>query len=285
MTSESVAPGVEQAARRDGEPPLVSVVVPAARVDAYFFEALRSLLDQDYERLEIIVILDGLPLSVLPSPIGGPHVHVRGFETRRGTPSALNEGIQLARGKLIARLDADDLALPGRLRAQVEFLGRHPDVGCVGTEVLLIEQDGTPIPSAPPVGGGDVGPMLIHRNVLVHSSVMYRSAVVRELGGYSPQMQRMQDYDLFLRLARASKIAVLPERLTAYRLHGGQFSRLTSPWKAYTWNILRERQRLARHLGLSRITQSVRNVAWHGAQVLRYYNLRAPGYRTARARR
>lgn len=260
--------------------PLVSVIVPAARVDQYLYDALKSVFTQDYLELEVVLILDGVSPDELPLPLGGPCLRILSFQRRQGTPVALNAGLLTARGNFIARLDADDLALPGRFTEQVEYLRRHPAVGCVGSEVLLIEEDGSVVgPGNSYAQGDNIGSHLVRRNVLVHSSVMYRSSIVEQLGGYTLSMQRMQDYDLFLRMARISTLAILPMALTAYRVHRGQFSRLTSPWKSYTWNILRERRLLAKHLGISSFGQAFNNMVWHVAQVLRYYNLRRPGFR------
>lgn len=260
--------------------PRVSVVVPTISIDGYLEEAIESLLQQEGCVVEVVVVLDGVePSGDLPRWLEDGRVRVVRLPTRQGTPRALNHGIGRASGQLIARLDADDIALPGRLRRQVEFLDEHPEVVCVGTDFVLIDPASQVIGASPRVpAGADQARALLLRNQLLHSSVMYRADVVRAVGGYADAMHRMQDYELYLRLALHGGIAVLGEVLTAYRVHPGQHSRNTSPWQPYTRLLLRRRTELALALGVSRASQWARNALWFGAQVARHHGVVRPGY-------
>jgi len=257
----------------------VSVVVPTIIFDEYLDLALGSLLKQDIEDFEVILVLDGVePPSESPL-FSSTRVKVVAIPERVGTPRALNAGISAASGEFVARLDADDLAAPSRLRRQREFLEAHPSIGCVGSFVHIIDSGGNAIgvlegPSEPQ----EIRTALLTSNPLVHSSLMYRRTVVERVGLYSHEMTRMQDYDLLLRLALSTEIAMLPEVLTSYRVHLGQHSRRSVPWQKYTFRVMSRRMDLARASGSSPVGQLLRNAFWFAGQLLRHFGLVKPGY-------
>lgn len=259
---------------------LVSVVIPTVVVNDYLQEAVDSVLQQSYRKVEVIVVLDGAKIpDPMPNYLQDSRVRLVVHDKNEGTPTALNSGIEASYGEFIARLDADDLALEGRLESQVAFLLGEPSVICVGTRSLLIDSVGNVVESSESLGKvGRVTRELLVRNPLLHSSVVYRADSVRAVGGYSLVMRRMQDYELYLRLARKGEMEVLPEILTAYRVHTDQFSKNTSPWTAYTRLILKRRLELARHLGEPILIQLLRNFAWFIGQVARHHGLLRPKY-------
>ena len=129
--------------------------------------------------------------------------------------------VELAPSELCARIDADDLPEPGRLRRQVEFLHRHPEVAAVGTQVTAINQHGLPISvQREPyyLDHDDILHQLLYRCALRQPSVMLRKSAVLAVGNYA-DIQPTEDYDLFLRLATRFKLANMPERLLRYRYH------------------------------------------------------------------
>ncbi|MBN7793381.1 glycosyltransferase [Microbacterium esteraromaticum] len=257
----------------------VSVVIPTVRFDEHLDAAILSILAQDIADLEIILVLDGVPMCEQREWSKADRLRVLELATRVGTPGALNAGIAAAKGEFIARLDADDLAMPHRLRLQRDFLLDNLDVGCVGSFVRLIDDAGEDLGGLESVvTPEEVRSRLMRSNPLVHSSVMYRRSVVTALGMYSSLMVRMQDYELFLRLAAMSSISILPEYLSAYRVHPGQHSRNSVPWKPYTFEILRKRSDLARAVGVSQLRQSLRNATWFVGQVVRHFGVVRPGY-------
>lgn len=264
----------------DASKHLVSVIIPTIVINDYLRNAIDSILRQTYKSLEIIIVFDGaLVPDVLPTWLQDPRLRIITHEVNQGTPLALNSGIGAAKGEFIARLDADDIALEGRIQAQVKYLLENPSVVCVGTGSVLINSQGKSIQgSETKLLSGYVTHELLTRNPLLHSSVMYRTDIVRSIGGYSPVMRRMQDYELYLRLARKGEIAVLSGIFAAYRVHDNQHSRNTSPWTPYTRLILKRRWELAQSLGASSISQTLRNVAWFTGQVARHYGVIRPRY-------
>lgn len=265
---------------RDFGVPEVSVVICTIRFDALLDDAVESVLVQSEIDLELILVLDGVRL-VRREWMSDPRVNLVILDARRGTPVALNAGILAAGAPLIARLDADDLMLPGRLRAQKDLLDSRPEIDCVATPVRVIDHEGRRLGSlSMPDSPARIRRTLLLRNCIVHSSVMYRRARIVYVGGYSVRNLRSQDYELFLRMSWCDMwIASIPGEFTAYRVHSNQASRNTSPWAGYTREVLRARLLLAESYGpLEHFIQLFRNLAWFGMQVLRHYGLRMPRY-------
>ena len=182
-------------------------------------EAIESVLGQTLGDLELVVVDDGstdATASILGS-FGDPRVRVT-RERRGGLTSALRSALGLARAPLVARLDADDVALPERLERQRDFLERHPEVGLLGTaarEVGVVR---------PPTEDAALRGALIRHNPFVHSSVMMRRSALEQAGGYDPSFPVAQDYDLWMRMSRVTRMANLPEALVVRRLLPGRIS-------------------------------------------------------------
>jgi glycosyltransferase involved in cell wall biosynthesis len=188
--------------------------------------ALESLLGQTLADLEVIVIDDGstdTTPDVLAS-LRDPRLRIE-RHARRGLTLSLNRALELARAPLIARLDADDLALPERLARQRQFLETHPDVGLLGTGAREVDPAGREVAIVrPPVHDTAIRRALIRANPFVHSSVVMRRAALERVGGYDPSFPVAQDYDLWMRLARVTRMANLPEPLVIRRLAVGRVS-------------------------------------------------------------
>lgn len=200
--------------------PTVSVVMAVHNGAAWVAEAARSILEQTLKDLEIIAVDDASSDGTVEILAGldDPRVHVQRRE-RLGLTRALNEGLRSARAPLVARLDVDDVAAPERLARQVEFLEAHPEVGLLGTAAREIDATGRDLGVVvPPAEDAAIRRALIRRNVFVHSSVMVRRGLVLEAGGYDPSFPVAQDYDLWLRLARLTRLANLAEPLVVRRL-------------------------------------------------------------------
>nr|MBP1190427.1 glycosyltransferase involved in cell wall biosynthesis [Frigoribacterium sp. PvP032] len=236
------------------------------------------MLAQTGVDLEVVLVADGIELEPRHVP-SDDRVRVIKHEHRQGTPAALNSGLRASRGEFIARLDADDLAMPGRLERQLEEMRHRPELVCLGSSAQLIDDASRFLGTLEVVVGVEqIKSTLLKRNPLVHSSVMMRRLSLESVGGYDEDCARMQDYDLFLRLADIGDIDNLPDALTSYRIHPGQFSRLTSPWSTSMRTVLRSRRRLAGSLGNFPLSQALRDALWFAAQVARHMQVARPGY-------
>lgn len=200
--------------------PRVSVVMSVYNAARWLREAVQSVLDQTLRELELIVVddgsTDGTP-AILQAVGDGRLRAVR--QSRAGLTVSLNRGLRLASGPLLARLDADDVALPERLARQVAFLDAHPEVGVLGTACLETDESGRVLGTyRPPVTDAEIRRALIRRNPFVHSSVMMRRDVLEPAGFYDEALAVAQDYELWLRLSRLTRMANLGEPLVRRRL-------------------------------------------------------------------
>jgi glycosyltransferase involved in cell wall biosynthesis len=189
-------------------------------------EAVRSVLDQSAPDLELIVIDDGSvdDTAALLGAVADGRVRVE-RRPPTGLTRSLNRALELARAPLIARLDADDTALPDRLARQRRFLDAHPDVGLLGTGAREVDAAGGHVTLVtPPADDVAIRRALIRRNPFVHSSVLMRRHWVEEVGGYDPTFPVAQDYDLWMRMSRVTRLANLPEPLIVRRLLPGRVS-------------------------------------------------------------
>lgn len=208
--------------------PRVSVILSVHDGEAYLGEAVESILQQAFADFEFIVIDDG-STDGTPEVLGSfkdPRLVVVN-QPHAGLTVSLNRAIKQSRGELIARMDADDVALPERFERQVAYLDAHPEVGLLGTGALEIAPSGEVVATVvPPETDAEIRRALIRRNPFVHSSVMARREVIERAGGYDERLPVAQDYDLWMRVAALTRMANLPEPLVRRRLLPGRVSRV-----------------------------------------------------------
>jgi glycosyltransferase involved in cell wall biosynthesis len=203
--------------------PRISVVMPVRDGARWLGEAIRSVQDQTLDDFELIIVDDGSADDsariMEASARNDPRIRTI-HQERLGLVPALNRGLAQSRGRLIARLDADDFAHAERLTRQSEYLDRHPEIGLLGTWADQIDEQGSIRGALKPATRPEqLEALLVRTNPFLHSSVMMRNAVVRKVGYYRPAFEGAEDYDLWLRMSEVTKIANLPECLLRYRLH------------------------------------------------------------------
>jgi glycosyltransferase involved in cell wall biosynthesis len=207
------------------ENPLVSVIMPVYNGLRYVHMAVDSVLSQTFGDFEFIIINDGSDdgTSQILREYAMRDSRIRLFgRAHTGLGLALNEGLEMARGAYIARMDADDISLLRRFERQVAFLQEHPDHVLVGGRCILIDPDGRPICEKRGIEfeHPKIEAMLLTMKwPIVHPAVMMRREVVQKIGGYHPELVPNEDHDLFLRLAEVGKLANLDEVLLHYRQH------------------------------------------------------------------
>jgi len=250
--------------------PYVSVVVPTIRLDSWLDQAVDSLLSQEGVNLQLIVILDGVENDEHRVWMDEPRVTVLRNSVRLGVGSTLRRAMTEARGEFVARLDADDIAKPGRLLEQAAYLRDHPGTVAVTSQTELIDGSGKVTGTMRFGTGTDIRRRLLLQNVVVQSAVMFRLSSYHLAGGYEP-LRQMEDYLLWLRLAQLGKIAILPQTLAQYRVHGSQLSRGAKPFGNHIRLVLIERHNLRQHLSATTLEGWAKNAVWIGIQYLRYY--------------
>lgn len=206
--------------------PTVSVVMAVCNAEPWLVEAVDSVLGQTFGDFELIAIDDG-SVDATPDILKSyrdPRLRVL-TQRQSGQTPALNHGLRVARGTLIARMDGDDVCLPERFARQVAFLKMHQEVGLLGTACREISARGAVLRTiTPPSDDRALRRILIRLNPFTHSSMMFRRSVLQESGGYDERFIVAQDYDLWLRMSGLTKLASLDEPLVLRRLAPGQLS-------------------------------------------------------------
>jgi glycosyltransferase involved in cell wall biosynthesis len=210
----------------------VSVLLPVFNAEPTLPQAIESILGQEYSDFDLLLIDDGSrdrsPDIIRSYARQDSRVKARLNPENAGLCHRLNEGLALARGDLVARIDSDDEALPERLRVQVDFMDRNPDVVVAGSWVFHMGA----VPEWDrlvrlPCTSKQIAQILPRENCIYHPAVIMRRAEVLHLGGYRVQFAPAEDYELWLRVSGRHKLANIARPLLRYRLsHGGMtFSR------------------------------------------------------------
>ena len=206
----------------------VSWLLPFRNAEPWIEEAVSSMLADSTDQDELVLVDDGSTDFGVDCVPKDPRIRLIRQEPQ-GITAALERGRQAARGLWIARMDADDRTLPGRITAQVDFLEANPDVAVVGGRAELLEQ--------PPPGEGmriyvewvnrltDLHRELLVESPLFHPATCLRASTLESVGGYRDG-PFPEDYDLWLRLvSKGHRLANLPRTVVQIRDRGDRLTR------------------------------------------------------------
>lgn len=196
--------------------------MPVYNVGAYVSEAVTSVLNQTYTDFELLIIDDGSTDDTLQklTAFNDPRIRIVSFEKNHGIVHALNQGIRMAEGELIARMDGDDVCLPQRLARQVDFLDHYPHVGVCGTNVQVLN---TGEKMVFPQDPHELKVRLLFSCPIVHPSVMIRRYILEEHHAYYDiDYQYAEDYALWVSLSDLTYLSNVQEVLVLYRRHESQ---------------------------------------------------------------
>ena len=205
--------------------PRISVVMPVYNCRQYIEESVNSIITQTYSDFEFIIIddcsADGT-YEYLKSLID-PRIKLVRKPQNSGIIVSLNLGLQMANGEYIARMDSDDISLPERFKKQVMFLDQNPDIGVCGTWVRIFGWRNyvKKYPQTPE----EIVSRLLFECPLAHPSVMVRKDIlVKHNLCYDINYKHIEDYELWTRVSKISKLSNIQEVLLKYRLHVEQIS-------------------------------------------------------------
>lgn len=211
-------------------PPDVSVVLPVWNGERFLKEAVESVLSQTLASLELLLIDDGstdsTPTIAADFAKRDPRVRVIRLE-RGGIVHALNAGIDAARGRYVARMDADDICFPERLEKQVAHLDADANCVAVGCAVEVMDEGGARVGRTTyPETHAQIAQTLIEGGsmVMAHPTVMARRETLVSVGGYRADSFPSEDRDLWFRMSRVGTLANMRECLLRYRRHADAVS-------------------------------------------------------------
>lgn len=207
----------------------VSIVMPVHGKAPFLDEAVSSVLDQEFKDWEMIIVLDRpspeLQLNVEQKKRIDDRINFV-ISPGSGIVDALNFGIYSCRGRLIARLDSDDVMEPNRLKSQVNKFAENAAICCVGSQMQLIDSSGKYLGrTSYPCDFSEIRRTLEYQNCIGHPAVMFKKESVIKIGGYRKALTGVEDYDLWIRLSKEFEIINLAECLTRYRVYPEQYSR------------------------------------------------------------
>lgn len=208
----------------DMETPLVSVIMATFNEPKdYVEQSIKSILNQTYHNLELILLDDSTnkdtqdTIDTLAS--SDKRVTVIRKTKRMGFVPALNEGLGLANGEFIARMDGDDISLPDRFEKQIKYFSENPDVDILGGGMNIIDELGKNISERSyPAKGLKLQLFSIFRSPLAHPTVMIRQS---RIGGfrYDESFKKAEDVELWMRLRNiGAQINNLDDKLINYRV-------------------------------------------------------------------
>jgi glycosyltransferase involved in cell wall biosynthesis len=208
--------------------PKVSVLMAVYNGEAYLRNAIDSILHQTYSDFEFIIIDDGSTdnsfdiLNTYREQDARINLH---RQANRGLAASLNTGLDLAHGEYIARMDADDISMPQRLTLQTSFMDAHTDIGICGGAMKTIG-------NAPeqkiiyPFDADAALCELLFKPPVAHPTVMIRKAVLDDHQlRYNPNITAAQDYELWSRVSRVTRITNVQDVLLGYRISDNQVTR------------------------------------------------------------
>ena len=208
--------------------PLVSVVMVVCNVDQFLAESIESILHQTFTEFDFIIVDYGSTDSSksVVQRYAKRDLRIRFHEIPHcGLGDARNVACSLARGRYVALMDADDVAVPERLQLEYEFMEGHPTVGLLGGAVQWINRAGQDIfVGLVPTDDQEIRlAMAVHNPFWQPTVLLRREALVRS-GGYRDAFAPAEDYDLWMRVSEHFDCANLGKVVLRYRMHPQQVS-------------------------------------------------------------
>ena len=202
----------------------ISVVLAVYNGELYLKEAIDSILSQTFKDFECIIVNDGSKdsTSEIILSYNDPRIIYIDNGTNKGLVYSLNVGLVKSRGKYIARMDADDIALPQRLKVQFDFMEANPEIGICGTyiEEIFFENSENRKTQKFPEKDSEIKAYTFFQAPFCHPTVMMRKALLEENNlSYPKDYYRAEDYALWVELLKYTQAYNIPSVLLQYRKH------------------------------------------------------------------
>lgn len=205
--------------------PIITVLMTVYNGEKYLKYSIESILSQSFKDFEFLIIDDcstDSSVQIIRS-YDDQRIVLHHNEVNIGQTKSLNVGLNLAKGRYIARIDSDDLSFPPRLEKQLDYIVKHPEYAVVGTSGILIDHLGKKIGThrVPTNYSEMLVQLFLVSSPMIHVSVLMNKEIICSVGGYNEWFKISQDYELWSTLIRRDyKIGNIPDILVAYRIHG-----------------------------------------------------------------
>lgn len=207
----------------------ISVLMPAYNAQEYLDASIQSILDQTFRGFEFIIVDDystdrSWEIIKKYARKDKRIVTLRNKRNLRTTVT-LNRGLELAKGKYIARMDADDWSYPDRLQKQYKFMEKHPEVGVSGGIIEVCDENLKVINLRRyPLDDSGARKIIFRYSPFAHPATIWRMKDLKTVGGYNKNIPLSQDYELYFRIGKVSKFGNLKDTLLKLRTHSDSSS-------------------------------------------------------------
>lgn len=212
--------------------PILSVLMPVFNSELFVAEAIESILNQTFKDFEFLILDDASTDQsfeiIKDFEKQDSRIKVFKNEKNLGVVASRNKLINLSKGKYIAWLDSDDIALPNRFEEEIKFLGEHPEIGLVGAFPIIIDEFGNKIGK----WSFETDPQKLKIELFFHSPFLSSSIVIRKSAlpqnFYDSKFPVAEDFDLYSKISENSDLANIPEFLVKYRINSKGLSKSNS---------------------------------------------------------
>ena len=210
--------------------PRISIIFPVYNSEKYLLESLESVFNQTISDFELIIINDKSTDSSLniikkiEKEYSNFQIKIIHNKYNIGLSKSLNKAFKKSKGEFIARMDSDDIASPDRLEKQLNFMIKHPDVGLVGSNSVIVDKNKKKIDYTDyPLNDIDIRAHFFFHNPINHPSILFRKELFRS-SPYSTKYKTTQDYYFYYCLMSQTKLANIKDYLMTQRIHSDSVS-------------------------------------------------------------
>ncbi len=241
--------------------PLISIVTPSFNQGRFIEETIQSVIDQSYPHVEYIV-MDGASTDNTVEILQRYSSRLRWqSEPDKGQADAINKGLRLATGDILAYLNSDDVYLPGALEIVAAAFARNPGVGLVYGDCIAVDEAGQPygVIRGHPY---DVKRMINRGEFVPQQAAFWSREAMNETGLFDPSLHFCMDHDYFIRIGQRFPACYLGQPLANFRFHGAS---KTVSLEDRHW---RESMAVSQRYGMNRLS------AWYWIRTIRHKGLR-----------
>ena len=242
--------------------PLLSVLMPVFNSERFVSEAIESILNQSFKDFEFLILDDASAdksIEIIKDyEKKDPRIKVFQNEKNLGVVESRNKLINLAKGRYIAWIDSDDIALENRFEEQIKFLDEHSEIGLVGTYPIIIDENGKE------TGKWlfETDPQKLKIELFFHSPFLSSSVIIRKnclpQNFYDPRFPVSEDFDLYSKISEHSETANIPEFLVKYRINSKGLSKSnTEKMEQLSVQVIKEH---AERLGIKLEENTIKNL-------------------------